>query len=238
VASVQRDVETTWKAMLGSRVLAVVAHPDDESFGLGALLAAMTASGTDVSLLCFTRGEASTLGDPVEDLGALRAEELASAADRLGLTRTELLDYPDSGLARVSLSELVEHVERQLALSCADTLLVFDEGGITGHPDHCQATAAALEAADRHDLVVVAWSIPQGAAAALNAEFGTSFIGRQPREIDIDLPVERDAQRKAIGCHNSQATENEVLWRRLELLGNHEHIRYLRRSRRWVGPSS
>jgi LmbE family N-acetylglucosaminyl deacetylase len=46
---------------LGGPALAVIAHPDDESFGLGAVLAAFGA-GTQVRVLCFTRGEASTLG--------------------------------------------------------------------------------------------------------------------------------------------------------------------------------
>ncbi len=44
-------------------VLAVVAHPDDESFGLGAVIDALTSAGAAVHVLCFTRGEASTLNE-------------------------------------------------------------------------------------------------------------------------------------------------------------------------------
>jgi len=47
---------------LGGPALAVIAHPDDESFGLGAVLAALSGAGAQVRVLCFTRGEASTLG--------------------------------------------------------------------------------------------------------------------------------------------------------------------------------
>ncbi len=43
------------------RVLAVVAHPDDESFGLGGLLALLSGGGVPTTVLCFTHGEASTL---------------------------------------------------------------------------------------------------------------------------------------------------------------------------------
>src|SRR5450755_2334393 len=62
--------------------LVVVAHPDDETFGLGALIAGLTASGTAVHMLCFTRGEASTLNENDSDLLAARARELRQAAVR------------------------------------------------------------------------------------------------------------------------------------------------------------
>ena len=60
--------------------LAVFAHPDDETFGLGAVLSAFVDAGTAVEGLCFTRGEASTVG-PADDLGDIRAAELDEAAD-------------------------------------------------------------------------------------------------------------------------------------------------------------
>src|SRR4029079_338128 len=66
-------------------VLAVVAHPDDESFGLGALLDGFVQAGARVSVLCLTQGEATTLGAPGPDLRHLRAMELQSASGRLGV---------------------------------------------------------------------------------------------------------------------------------------------------------
>ena len=211
-----------------ARVLAVCAHPDDESFGLGAVLAALAKAGTRSSVLCFTRGEASTLGMGTGDLGRLRADELAAAAAVLGVAGTGLLDYPDGRLPGVSLSRLAGHVRQQARLTGPDALLVFDEGGITGHPDHCRATAAALSAAGRGDLAVIAWTIPHHVAEVLNAEFGTTFAGRPPEQIDLTITVERAAQFQAIACHASQSTHNRVLWRRLDLQGNTEHLRYLR----------
>src|SRR5450759_2865211 len=61
-------------------VLAVVAHPDDESFGLGALLDAFARSGAGVEVLCLTHGEASTLHGAPGDLASLRGTELAAAS--------------------------------------------------------------------------------------------------------------------------------------------------------------
>lgn len=207
-------------------VLAVCAHPDDESFGLGAVLGALAEAGTRVQVLCFTHGEASTLGaGGRRSLAQVRHEELARAAGALGLDKVELLDYPDAHLGAVPLEELASHV--LAAGAGADALVVFDEGGITGHPDHCRATEAAVVAASRVGLDVVAWALPASVAAQLNAELGTTFVGRAPGEIHAAVPVDRTRQRAAIACHASQSTDNPVLWRRLELLGGLEHLRWI-----------
>jgi LmbE family N-acetylglucosaminyl deacetylase len=108
-------------------------------------------------------------------------------------------------------------------------LLGFDSGGITGHPDHCHATAAALEAATHHDLPVIAWAIPDDVAHALNREFAANFIGQRLDQLDLTVCVERAVHLKAIACHQSQSTDNPALWRRLELFGDFEHLLYLRR---------
>jgi N-acetylglucosamine malate deacetylase 2 len=212
------------------RVLAVCAHPDDESFGLGAVLAALATAGTASSVLCFTHGEASTLGLGTGDLRQVRAAELAAAAAILGTGSTVLLDYPDGRLSGIPLSQLAGHVRQQVQLTGPEALLVFDEGGITGHPDHCQATAAALSAAACDDLTVIAWAIPRHIAEALNAEFATTFTGRTTAQIDLTITVDRAAQLGAIACHASQATHNPILRRRLELLDGTEHLRYLRKA--------
>ncbi|HLF41539.1 MAG TPA: PIG-L family deacetylase, partial [Acidimicrobiia bacterium] len=123
------------------------AHPDDESFGLGAVLAALTDADVRVDTVCFTHGEASTLHATPGELGTVRVAELTEAATHLGVTRTEVLAYPDGRLGDQPLDELAGHVRRLAEATDADTLLVFDLGGITGHPDHQRATEAALAAA-------------------------------------------------------------------------------------------
>jgi LmbE family N-acetylglucosaminyl deacetylase len=219
-----------------ARVLAVCAHPDDESFGLGAVLAALATAGTASSVLCFTHGEASTLGLDAGDLRRVRAGELAAAAAVLGTASTRLLDYPDGRLTGIAVGELAGHVREQIRLTGPDALLVFDEDGITGHPDHRQATTAALSAAARDDLTVIAWTIPRHVAETLNTEFATAFTGRPPAHIDLTITVDRTAQLQAIACHASQSGRNPVLWRRLELLGSTEHLLYLRKAR--AGPAA
>ena len=220
--------EVTGSLGLGARVLAVVAHPDDESFGLGAVIVAFSRLGSDTALLCFTHGEASTLHGLDRDLHRVRESELNRAAATLGMGDVRLLDYPDGKLDTSSLDTLRTDVEAMIERSHPDMLLVFDEGGITGHPDHVRATEAAIACA-RGDLPVAAWALPQDVAAVLNLEFGSAFAGRPPSELDFRLPVDRVTQRRAIACHASQASDNPVLWRRLELLGDTEWLRILNR---------
>lgn len=208
-------------------VLAVCAHPDDESFGLGAVLSAFNEFGIETTVLCFTHGEASALGATDADLASVRAAELAAAAGVLGVSSFRLLSFADGALREAALEELCREVESSAAGDSIDCLLVFDEGGITGHPDHQRATEAALASAERLGLPVLAWALPISVAATLNGEFEAGFVGREPSEIDLVIEVDRRLQREAISCHASQATDNPVLWRRLALQTDIESLRWL-----------
>lgn len=209
-----------------SSVLAVCAHPDDESFGLGAVLHHFVANGADVSVLCFTQGEASSLGLSEGTLSEVRSAELAGAATALGIERVKLLDRPDGSLAEESLEDLADEVTAMVEEVGAELLVVFDEGGVTGHPDHHRATEAALAGAPA--LPILAWSLPRGVADVLNAEFGASFVGRDGHETDLVVRVDRTRQYQAIACHTSQSSDNPILWRRIDLLGDKEALRWLR----------
>lgn len=204
--------------------LVVIAHPDDESFGLGAVLDGLVTAGAVVDVLCFTRGEASTLGEAT-DLGARRKAELLAAAAKLGLRRVTLLDRPDGQLDRQPEYELDAAVEG--ALHDAALLVVFEPGGVTGHPDHQAATAAGLRAAVRHSLPVLEWGVNPDVARALRCEFAAPFVALEGPGT-VDVTVDRTAQRNAIACHESQANDNPVLRRRLQLQGQHERLRYHR----------
>lgn len=210
------------------RVLAVVAHPDDESFGLGGLLDAFRRAGAEAAVLCFTRGEASTLHGVPGNLQRLRAAELRLAASLLGVAHVELRDHPDGRLSGVSPDVLAGEVADVARSIGPDGLLVFDTTGVTGHPDHVAATTAALAAAERLDLPVLAWTLPAQVASALNAEFGPTFRGRPTGELHLLVHVDRTAQLAAARAHSSQALPTSVLWRRLDLLGTAEHLRWLR----------
>ena len=207
--------------------LIVVAHPDDESFGLGALLASFVDDGAAPTVVCFTHGEASTLHGTPGDLRTIREAELRAAAAILGDLRVVLLDEPDGHLAESDHQQLVEAVTRAAQEADSDGVLVFDLGGVTGHPDHDAATRIALAAAGPLGLDVLAWTLPEAVAATLNAELGTGFVGRPEGDLDVVVAVPRDRQLAAVRAHPSQAVPGSALWRRLELLDDHEHLRWL-----------
>jgi LmbE family N-acetylglucosaminyl deacetylase len=136
------------------RVQAVVAHPDDETFGCGALLLHARASGAVLAVTCATRGEEgeSTSDDP--DLGAVREAELHAAARALGVAHVDLLGFRDSGMSGVAgpgslvgapFGDVVAAVRDRVAAFEPDILLTLD--GSDGHRDHVRVRDAVLEVA-------------------------------------------------------------------------------------------
>lgn len=207
--------------------LAVIAHPDDESFGLGAVIGQLAAAGTAVHILCYSHGEASTLNETRGDLRRAREEELQQAAAELGAASVTLLDYPDGGLVNVPSGELAAHATAGAARHGAVGLLAFDDTGITRHPDHQAATGAAVLAGRRAELPVLAWALPEAVADRLAAETGQDFAGEPPGRMDLCVRVSRNRQRRAALLHTSQISPGAVLWRRLQLQGDCEYLRWL-----------
>ena len=210
-----------------SRVLVVVAHPDDESFALGALIDRFVRLGAEVSVLCLTRGEASTLGAGAGDLAAQRAAELSDAARVLGCARTTLLAHPDGALADLEGWVLEADVEAEVRVTRPVGILVFDPlGGVTGHSDHRAASEAAIAVAARHGVPVLGWALPQQVSRVLNDTHGAAFAGHPLHDLTA-IAVDRRSQSTAVHCHVSQAVPGSVLWQRLELLGDVEYVRVL-----------
>lgn len=206
------------------RLIAVVAHPDDESFGLGAVLSTFVAAGCRVDVICFTRGEASTLHGIKGDLSQIRAQELRSAADALHLNDVHLHPLPDGQLSDVALDGLVGLIAEAASGAPLDGIVTFAPDGITGHPDHQRATQAAVAYGRSTATPVLAWTLPSDVATTLAEESGAPFGGCDPEATDIIVTVDRTAQRAAIDCHPSQALPGAILWRRLDLQGDVEHL--------------
>jgi LmbE family N-acetylglucosaminyl deacetylase len=210
-----------------SSVLVVVAHPDDETFGLGAVIDLMRQAGTTVQVLCFTHGEASTLNETGASLHDARSRELAQASAELGIAAVDLLDFPDGKLSSASAGELAARVTTAIGQYRPEGILVFDESGVTGHPDHRAATAAAVRTARTCGLPVLAWALPEAVACQLRLETGHPFAGQPPDRVDLQVKVDRTTQCRAALAHASQVSPSAILWRRLQLLGNVENLRWL-----------
>jgi LmbE family N-acetylglucosaminyl deacetylase len=137
------------------RLLALLAHPDDESLGLGGTLAYYAAQGIETYVVTATRGERGRFFDNLarpanEEVGRVREQELRAAADALGVREVTLLDYHDGELDAVDPADAVARIVAQLRRIRPQVVITFSQDGAYGHPDHIaisQLTNAALVAA-------------------------------------------------------------------------------------------
>jgi N-acetyl-1-D-myo-inositol-2-amino-2-deoxy-alpha-D-glucopyranoside deacetylase len=156
------------------RILLVHAHPDDETIGNGATMAAYRARGAGVTLVTCTRGEEGEVLVPAlahlaasqnDELGEYRVGELSRAMLHLGVTDHLFLGAPhnryrDSGMMGTAPNERsdsfwqadADQVTAQLVEIIRDrkpqVLITYDENGGYGHPDHIKAHRIAMRAAE------------------------------------------------------------------------------------------
>lgn len=143
-------------------LLAVLAHPDDETFGMGGTLALYARRGVEVYLVCGTRGEVGEM-DPkfmrgFNSIAERREAELRCAAENLGLKGVYFLDYRDSGmpgspdnlhpqaLVAQPQSQVAADVVHYIRLLKPQVVLTFDPIGGYRHPDHIAIHNATVEA--------------------------------------------------------------------------------------------
>lgn len=143
-------------------LLSVVAHPDDETFGMGGTLAYYANSGAEVHLICATRGEVGEVAPEklkgFNSVGALREHELCCAANELGLRKVHFLDYRDSGMAgspenkhkdalvQAPLEDVTKKIAIKIRQLKPQVVLTFDPIGGYKHPDHIVIHNATVDA--------------------------------------------------------------------------------------------
>jgi len=143
-------------------LLAVLAHPDDESFGMGGTLALYAQRGVAVHLICATRGEAGEVDDHLlkgySSIAELREYELQCAAKKLRLTEVHFLEYRDSGMkgsadnqhpnafAYAPQAVVAEKIACKIRQIKPQVVVTFSPNGGYGHPDHIAIQKATLEA--------------------------------------------------------------------------------------------
>lgn len=135
--------------LAGKRLLAVFAHPDDESLACGGLLARCAAEGARVTLLCATRGEAGERVPGCSDdvgLGIVRRGELHDAAERLGIHELILLDHPDGELPGENYALFRQEMVVAMRYVRPDAVVTFGPDGLYWHPDHIYVHERVTEA--------------------------------------------------------------------------------------------
>lgn len=131
-------------------LMAIYAHPDDESFGTGGTLAKYAEEGVFASLVCATRGEAGEISDPAlaspENLGQVREQELRLACSILGIGDLRLLGYLDGTLAGIDQQECTGKMVRAIRELKPQVIFTFGPEGVYGHPDHVVVSQMATDA--------------------------------------------------------------------------------------------
>ena len=218
----------------GVRVLAVVAHPDDETFGCGSILLHAAAAGATTYVCCATRGEAGEpapgSGVSTDELPAVRERELRDAAALLEVAEVELLQYRDSGMAGdaagetlvgAELADVTAEVVRVLEAVRPHVVLTLDASD--GHRDHERirvATLAAIEQADwqvqrvyLHCLtrsLLRRWADHTRTSNPDSPYIDVDELGLGTPDEDIttvlDTSAHIDARRRAVAAHASQTS--------------------------------
>ncbi|HWS45779.1 MAG TPA: PIG-L deacetylase family protein [Acidimicrobiia bacterium] len=216
-----------------ARMLVVVAHPDDETFGTGSVIAAAAAAGVDVHVCCATRGEAGedtsgTTGSPGE-LAAAREAELHTAAAVLGASGATVLGFADSdmegapppdSLVAVPIDDVIAAVAARITALAPDVVVTLDPVSINDHRDHMRigeatthAFARAAPASSRlyywtlKRSLMVRWQAEMKARGALPGYVDLE-LGRPDDEITTVIDAEHllDVRRAGIAAHRTQTS--------------------------------
>jgi N-acetylglucosamine malate deacetylase 2 len=216
-----------------ARLLVVVAHPDDETFGTGSCIAYAAANGVDVTVCCATRGEA---GDDIsgttksrEELGRVREAELRDAAAILGACDVVVLGFGDSDLQgdpkpgtlmEVAMAQIVEPIAALIEKIQPDVVVTMDPDSIVDHRDHSRigkATTIAFAQAAMPSARLYHWTLARAVMArwlkemhaqGLLETYQDTGLGRPEDEITtvVDVTSVVAVRSAAIAAHRTQTS--------------------------------
>jgi LmbE family N-acetylglucosaminyl deacetylase len=216
--------------LAGKTILAVFAHPDDESLTCAGTLALCAQRGARVILASMTRGERAGDGSQSEELGVKREHELRAAAAALGADEVVIRDHPEGGLPWVEAKTLFRDIETLVTERKPDAVITFGQDCLCWHHDHIvvHEFVLAVTARAASPPAVYCATIPAHLARSIIAKLdagGETCAREQPFGIDADsfgihaLPpslvvdVRSVIARKliAIRCHRTQVMAGSFL---------------------------
>lgn len=210
------------------KLLAVFAHPDDESFICGGTLAKYAAEGYEITLVSATRGEMGRrMGNPPylnrETMADARERELREACDVLGIGRLILLGIRDKTVEFTDEEQLTTRIESLLGEIDPDVVLTFHEI-MGGHPDHCAIGKATTAACRRAERTASLYYITFGEAMSRPERYGYT----RHDIVRIDVSAYLKAKLAAFRAHRCQTEMDEWVWlpdrEALSRFGKHEYF--------------
>lgn len=207
------------------RLLAIFAHPDDESYRAGGALALLARRGAEVWVLCATRGERGILKLDPEEAGQVRHTEMECACRALGIEPPHFLDYRDGTLPQVDEEGAVGQVVRAIRKLRPQVLLTWPLSGVSGHPDHVAVSSWTEKA---FHLAADSSAYPEHKEAihevdalyhivvpcSLAETMKMPHLHTVPDEevtLTLDVSTVWDAKMAAIRCHRSQIANSPIL---------------------------
>ena len=218
--------------LLKNRLLAVFAHPDDETYRAGGTLALLAGRGVSVQVLTATRGQAGSCGDPPlcipKELAAVRESELICACSTLGIEPPILLDYLDGHLADVDPDAIIAEILAVIEYLHPQVILTFGQDGLSGHPDHIAIGEFATEAYRRSNSVDALYTlaVPQSLADTLGMS-QIHAVSDKKITLEVDVNTSWDFKIEAIQCHATQLISspiNRAPFERQQLFLGSEHF--------------
>jgi len=134
------------------KLMAILAHPDDETLGCGGTFVKYAREGVETYLITATRGEKGRYGKAKESpgmevVGKTREQELVAAAKVLAIREVYFLDYIDGELDQAEPAGILRKIAAHIRRIQPQVVITFDPAGAYGHPDHIaisQFTAASI----------------------------------------------------------------------------------------------
>lgn len=209
------------------------AHPDDEAIATAGTMHMAAMAGHRVVLVVATRGELGEGPHHEADLAGVRSTETMAAAEILGVARVEFLDYRDSGMAgeagnddprcfwQADVDEAAGRLAAIIEAEAPELVVVYDQHGGYGHPDHIQVHRVGHRAAQRAGVARVyevtlnrdrlrrlMADAPRGAEE--DEGMDVEAVGMPDSEITtaVDVTGHLAEKRAAMAAHASQITQD------------------------------
>jgi N-acetylglucosamine malate deacetylase 2 len=197
-------------------VLAIFAHPDDETFRPGGTLALLARLGVGVQVVSATDGESGSCGDPPlctpEELPEVRQRELNCACAALGILPPQFLGYRDGCLDQADAEKVIAQIRSIMDALHPQVMLSFGPDGLSGHPDHIAIGNWALEAYQRAPDIAAFFTlaVPQSLANQLGMR-QVHPVADAEIAFGVDVSSVWETKLAAIHCHATQLSETPLL---------------------------
>lgn len=195
-------------------IIGIWAHPDDETYSSGGIMAAAVLNGQKVICITATKGEAGVQDEsrwPSDKLASIREKELQKVLKILGIVHHHWLGYKDGGCADVAEDEAVSKITALLDQYQPDTILTFGADGMTGHTDHQAVSRWAGLANKKSKNVAVIYH-------AIQTEEQYVSMLEADKELNVFFNIDKPQICKDCDCDICFNLDKEMFSRKVEAL--------------------